>query len=122
MTLWRKITETLGVSTTKPSGKPNKSDEKRIAIRRRQRLAEAYIWSPSMTFSKPCRIRDVSMTGARIEMCDDKVKRQAKGDPLILYFPEEKREIDCKVAWQSGRNIGIEFSGTYRAPTRQYHG
>ena len=93
---------------------------KRRTVRRAQRFAEGFIWSDRMAASKICAIRDLSVTGARIDLLNGAVNPQILGGVLTLYFPSEKQEIDCKLMWRAGGKIGLEFVGAYRAPTRQY--
>ncbi len=81
---------------------------------------QGFIWSDGMAFPKECSVRDLSVTGARIDLPNDKVRSLTLVDMLILYFPAEKREIECQVAWRSGRSMGLRFIGPYRDPTRRY--
>jgi hypothetical protein len=60
-----------------------------------------------------CTLRDISDTGARLEM--DRVASKA-GAPtpqlpenLTLYFCPEKRLAECQLVWQDGRHFGIRF-------------
>ena len=120
MTNWQQFKSFFVGSETARRPKKLRNGEKRIVTRKRQRMTEAYIWSPSMAYSKNCRLRDVSSTGARVEFCNEPVKIDELDRNLTLYIPLEKREIDCRIAWRKGRSIGIEFRGGYRPATRLY--
>jgi hypothetical protein len=94
--------------------------DKRMTVRKPQRFAEGFIWSDRMAASKACNIRDLSATGARIDLLNSGIKAHTLSGVLTLYFPTEKREIDCQVAWRAGSSIGLKFMGSYRAPTKRY--
>jgi hypothetical protein len=117
---WRRIKELFGHSDTSPPARQEKGRENRSTIRRPQRLVQGYIWSDSMVFPKECTIRDLSITGARIDLRDDDTKAHMLIGTITLYFPTDKQEIDCQVVWRVKRSVGLRFIGTYRAPTRRY--
>lgn len=94
--------------------------ERRGAIRRPKRLTRAFIWSNRMSFSKECRVCNISVTGTRVDMIDNSVKFYMLMGHLKLYFPNDKLEIDCQVVWRSGRKIGLRLIGPYREPIRRY--
>jgi hypothetical protein len=117
---WRRIKELFGHSDAPSAAKQEKGRENRSTIRRPQRLVQGYIWSDRMAFPKECTIRDLSITGARIDLRDDDAKAHMLIGTLTLYFPADKQEIDCQVVWRVKRSMGLRFIGTYRAPTRRY--
>jgi hypothetical protein len=95
-------------------------EDKRLTLRRRQRFIGGFIWSDRMAASKACNIRDLSATGARVDLLNSAIKAHTLTGILTLYLPAEKQEIDCQVMWRAGDSIGLRFLGAYRAPTRQY--
>lgn len=97
-----------------------KAEERRLGIRRPQRMSQGYIRSEVMASSKPCSIRNISTSGARIDVLSDTIKTHALLDGITLYFAAERREIDCEVMWRKERSIGVRFVGPYRTPTRKY--
>ena len=124
MVFWRKIKGLLGQEQEQsPSQKREplriQEQENRFSIRKLQRRTPAFFWSNGMGFPKQCSIHDVSMVGACIDLGGDAVKAYALGGTLTLYFPAEDQEIDCQVAWRSGSRVGVQFTGSYRAPTRR---
>jgi hypothetical protein len=121
MAIWHKLKEMLAGSDARPRAAGCRSGEdKRLTTRRRQRFAGGYIWSDRMAASKVCNIRDLSSTGARIDLLNSAVKAHTLTGILTLYLPAEKQEIDCQVMWRDGASIGLRFLGAYRPPTRQY--
>jgi PilZ domain len=123
MISWRKIKAMFVSSDAKPAAKKKDAEQdKRLGMRKPQRLVQGYIWSERMAFSKACSIRNISVSGARIELRDGTLKAHKRSDVLILYVPADKREIDCHVAWRAGRSMGLRFIGNYRGPTRRYSG
>jgi hypothetical protein len=120
LTPWNKIKGLFVHSDADAEDKKPAQKEKRLARRKSQRLVNGFIWSEGMAFSKECSIRDLSVTGARVDLLNDEIKSHTLTGILTLYLPSDKREIDCKVKWQSGRMVGLQFIGSYRAPTRRY--
>jgi hypothetical protein len=121
MGFWRKVKETF----TRPCEPPPPVEkrnwrEKRLATRRSPRFVHAYIWSEQMAASKPCHVRNLSISGARLDLFNGAVKTQMLTGLLTLYFPDEKHEIDCEVMRRIGRSLGVRFVGSYRVPTRKY--
>jgi hypothetical protein len=120
MTFWRKIRDMLIRSddpSTKDGGGPG---SRRLSDRKQQRLVQGVIWSERMAAPKACSIRNLSVSGARIDLLVSGVRRDLLEGDLILYLPAERREIDCQLVWHSGQTIGVRFLGSYREPTRQY--
>ena len=109
-------------SRTAPLVRRGRAWENRLAIRKSQRFQQGFIWSDRMAFSKPCSIRDVSMTGTRVDLYNAAVKSHLLAGIVTLYFPADDREIDCRVMWRTGRSVGLQFVGSYRPATRLYGG
>lgn len=122
MTVWHKIKNIFSRPVARAPGKAIRREENRTAVRKRQRMMEGFIWSERMAYAKACTIRDLSITGARIDLLDGDVKTHMLVGTMTLYLPSDKREIDCQLMWRSGRQVGLRFLGSYRAPTRRYGG
>jgi hypothetical protein len=60
-----------------------------------------------------CTVRDVSDSGARLEIDrDDGRSAQpevALPERVDVYFCTESRLVPCRMAWQDGRHFGVEF-------------
>jgi hypothetical protein len=52
-----------------------------------------------------CIIRDISATGAAIEM-SDLVRVPAE---FILIVPEDRLKLRCRLVWRKGYRIGVAF-------------
>ena len=52
-----------------------------------------------------CIIRDISATGAAIEM-PDLVRVPAE---FILIVPEDRLKLRCRLVWRKGYRIGVAF-------------
>jgi hypothetical protein len=73
-----------------------------------------------------CTVRDVSDSGARLEI-DRHNGRSAQPEAALpelvdIYFSTEARLMRCRIAWQDGRHFGVEFiapasGGTNAAPS-----
>lgn len=121
MVLWRKFKDLIAQpDAVRGGGERSSGRERRIAQRRAQRFVEAYLWSDRMAASKPCNVRNLSITGARIDLLGGPVKPDLLTGTLTIYFPGEKREIDCEVMRRVGKSLGIKFVGAYREPSRKY--
>jgi hypothetical protein len=60
-----------------------------------------------------CTVRDVSKSGARLEI-DPAVGRRAQPDVILpekveIYFCTESRLVPCQVRWQDGRHFGVAY-------------
>ena len=117
---WHRLKKMFSSSDAPSPAKQIGRQEMRAAVRKRRRLMQGYIWSQHMAFSKACNIRSVSATGARVDLCSGTVKTRTLTGTVTLYFQADKREIDCEVAWRTGRSIGLHFIGSFRPPTRRY--
>jgi hypothetical protein len=121
MVIWHRFKGMLaGSDAPRRASGSLSGEDKRLTTRRRQRFAGGYIWSDRMAASKACNIRDLSSTGARIDLLNSAVKAHTLTGILTLYLQAEKQEIDCQVMWRDGDSIGLRFLGAYRPPTRQY--
>ncbi len=70
--------------------------------------------SRGSTVTIPCTIRDVSATGARLQLNSSLwIPKQ-----ITLIFSGGLRK-DCKVAWRKGRLIGAAFAGGAASPEEQ---
>jgi hypothetical protein len=61
-----------------------------------------------------CTVRDVSDSGARLEIDRDNPRAAqdaALPEHVEIYFCTESRLIPCRVCWQDGRHFGVEFIG-----------
>lgn len=88
----------------------------RAAVRhhtQRTGLAEFDNGSGSL-ISVPCTIRDVSGTGARLQLNSS----AWVAEQFTLIFTNGLRK-DCRVVWRKGRLIGSAFAGGYAPPDEQ---
>lgn len=121
MLAWRKI-RAMFFRPKAPSqaDKGEKQDSRRRAPRKAQRLAQGYIWYEGMANSQLCSIRNISDTGARIDLLTDQAKGKKVAETLTLFLPNDQREVDCEVVWRAGSSVGLRFNGPFRSPTRRY--
>jgi hypothetical protein len=66
------------------------------------------------TLSEPlnCTLRDISETGARLELDRVGLKPDTPTplpQALTLYFCPDQRLADCQLVWQEGRHFGVRF-------------
>ncbi len=66
-----------------------------------------------------CSILDLSATGAKISLGSAGQKRAfmpslAIPTEFCLRIPHDNLAVDCRLAWQRGEEIGVEFVSTFR--------
>lgn len=56
----------------------------------------------------PCMVRDISSTGAALELSDvAPIVRRAKAFTLLI--PQDRLRLSCRVVWQKDYRIGVAF-------------
>ncbi|MEZ5854160.1 MAG: PilZ domain-containing protein [Hyphomicrobiaceae bacterium] len=91
---------------------PVKTEDTRRS-RRQSACIQGSINAERLSEAVPCVIRDLSATGARLEI----VKGDRKAftseewipDRFMLAFRLERTEVDCEIIWQKGGVIGVRF-------------
>jgi hypothetical protein len=63
----------------------------------------------------PCTVRDLSRSGARLEIdrlgIRRRVPRHARlPQDLTVYFCPSRSEVACRLSWQDGNHFGVEFT------------
>jgi len=106
---------------TRPSRPGVKRGEEQRRMRRiPQRMRSGYVWTEKLITPRACMFKDLSASGARVEVLGEPIKPSLLLDGLKLYFDTEKHEIACSVAWIKGRTMGLKFDGRPRPPSRKY--
>lgn len=65
-----------------------------------------------------CSVHDVSSTGARVQL--QGVSKPAFGagpnlpETFKLVIPNDRIEVDCKLAWERGTEVGVIFRSAFR--------
>ena len=77
--------------------------ETRIAPRYRLLKAAQIDYGGDRT---PCTIRDLSVTGAALELSD---LSATVPDAFTLVVPEDKLKLPCRVVWRKAYKIGVNF-------------
>jgi hypothetical protein len=72
-----------------------------------------------MTAERPCKVVDMSATGARIRLMpsqgENKGLPAGVPDAFTLVLRVDQMEVDCVVAWRKDREMGVRFKGGIRA-------
>ena len=96
--------------------------EKRWAQRKSGLIAGLIVYHP-VKAPVECVIRDISATGARIEVAsnwsDGINSGQDVPDEITLLVRHDKIEVDCVVVWRKTKQIGVRFKGGMRALSRK---
>jgi hypothetical protein len=98
--------------------------DRRSAQREPQFRLGAFVWFGDPSTPLACTVRDLSATGARIEL-DYRGFRPDRSpvrlpNELTAYLCPQQVEIDCRVIWQDGRHFGVCFLGEGRPSTRRF--
>lgn len=103
------------ISAKAPSGRFAGSllDERRWALRK-SGIISGHLISDRLQGSVGCIVRDVSATGAKIQV------QQGRGsvvttpatlpDTFILVLEHEEIEVACAIAWRGAYDVGVRFS------------
>ena len=89
--------------------------ERRKEPRRMVFNVAAEVRAGELTAPLACTVRDVSDSGARLEIDRDDGRAAqpevALPERIDVYFCTESRLLPCRVCWQDGRHFGVEFVG-----------
>lgn len=66
-----------------------------------------------------CTLRDISSTGAQIEMTRNKFNPDGSSDTVPNHFtliiPLDRIAVDCLSMWRRGSRLGVKFTSMVRA-------
>jgi hypothetical protein len=105
MLLWKTKTPEVGHQQKR------NINERRGGRRKRQRLVAAKVEWATMLYARPCKIMNMSLTGACIALDDDDIKASRVPEKFVLRILPDKAKITCNVVWRKGRTLGLKFSG-----------
>lgn len=93
------------------------------ALRRPIYTVAALVFSDDLPSPLSCTVRDISESGARLELDRSGLRGPAVEvripEFFAVYFCPDKTEVDCRLAWQDGRHFGMRFLGDIHPSTRQ---
>ena len=104
------------------SGAEESDDESRRWAKRKQVNSNAQIIYPGVTTPYACIIRDVSSTGAKIEMVKNKFNPDGESSFIPAQFslisPLDRTRVECTMMWRRGSSFGARFlSAMQQMPT-----
>lgn len=86
--------------------------------RRQSACLQAKIHSERLSEPAACVVRNLSATGARIEIVKGEHKafqsEERIPDNFTLAYKLERTEVDCEVVWQRGNVLGVRFVSLVR--------
>lgn len=95
--------------------------EQRWAARKGSK-SSAVILDTDLALDVPCAIRDISTTGAKLELVECHGNLIGGRIRLPAYFtvqiPRDRMEVDCAIVWRRSALIGVRFISTPRTLTR----
>src|SRR5262245_5382382 len=96
------------------------NDCRRIVKRVTYRMKFGYLWCDSLLYPRPCMIKDMSVTGAKVVNIGEEIKPRLLTDTFRLFLCDEKHEILCSLAWMKGQAMGLKFESRPMRPIRTY--
>lgn len=95
--------------------------ERRWAARKPS-MAAAAIRLPDNSVPIPCLVRDVSTTGAKIELvtgADNLLGGRVRLPPkFTLQIKVDRMEVDCAIVWRKSEFVGVRYLSTPRPVSR----
>ncbi|OYW52604.1 MAG: hypothetical protein B7Y80_16240 [Hyphomicrobium sp. 32-62-53] len=95
--------------------------ERRFA-KRKAVATNALIVSPDISVPLACMVRDISPTGARLELIksiENPLGGRAKlPGTFTINLRLDRMEVDCGIVWRNGAFVGVRFLSTPRTHTR----
>ncbi len=92
--------------------------ERRFA-QRKSAATNALIMSSDLNVPMSCLVRDVSTTGARIELVvspENLLGGRAKlPGSFTLNMRLDRMQVDCAIVWRNGAFVGVRFVSTPRS-------
>ena len=99
------------------------ANEQRWA-QRRSSLIPGYLFSDQLAASVNVVIRDMSSTGAKLELMLDRfsIIGSSEGLPnnFSMFIRRDDTIVECTVAWREPRFIGVRFIGHLRHVPKRY--
>ena len=102
---------------TLPVSSSSESQDRRWA-RRKEVATGARILGDGLSIPLPCVVRDLSSTGARLELVKSDgnlIGGRAKlPSAFTLIMHMDRMEVDCAIAWRRSGIVGVRFISTPR--------
>jgi hypothetical protein len=93
-------------------------DLNRRWARRKPSQTPAQIKFDGITVPFECVVRDISSTGAKLEMARTKFNPEASHEAIpnqfSLIIPLDRIVVDCLSMWRRGSKLGVKFMGAVR--------
>jgi hypothetical protein len=97
------------------SAEASPADQTRRWAKRKSVYNSAQIIFDGVTTPYACLVRDISSTGARLEMSKNKFNPDGGSSFLPTYFtlimPLDRTRVECQSMWRRGSFIGARFMG-----------
>lgn len=105
----------LAAVSNRPSNgvaRAERTNERRWALRK-SAINSGTIFSDGALGAIGCIVRDMSATGAKLELVPDRssivVTPAAVPGQFILFLEKDNIEVGCSVVWRSASGIGVRF-------------
>ena len=94
-----------GCYSADPTSEARRAPRKRMTV-------PGLIGVPGYRLHVPCRVVDMSATGACAELVSPPGRNKQAAelpDRVVLILPHERVEVDCRVQWRQGGRFGVRF-------------
>jgi hypothetical protein len=81
---------------------------------RRSTVLAGTIISDRIAGGAMCVVRDLSATGALIELRNSKTSVRELPDTFALVLVHDNSEVRCEIAWRQPTSIGVRFLGGFK--------
>lgn len=104
------------------SGNPPPTKIERRTESRTIAMQRGFITFPKRPAFPPsvCMIKDVSKTGAKIEIVGKSPDESLFDGGFNLYIETRDHERECQPMWRRAGEIGVKFVGPILSPSRAY--
>lgn len=96
----------------------NDKDASRRWAKRKSTDSSAQVIFDGSTTPHACVVRDISSTGAKIEMLKTKFNADASSAFVPTYFtlvvPMDRTSVECQSMWRRGSYMGVRFLGAVK--------
>jgi hypothetical protein len=105
----------IAAATRRVQTEEMSEEAQRRWAKRKPAHAQGQILFEGVTTPYPCIVRDISSTGAKLEMVRGKFNPDGGSSFLPAYFslimPLDRTRVECQSMWRRGSSVGVRFMG-----------
>ena len=106
-------------ASIKPNAPSRAIGEEHRRARRRLVAVPGLIGLPGLRLVIPCFIREMSATGAQVDISHSRIHfAQDLPDQIVLVLVHDQVEVDGTIRWRDREHFGVSFRSLLRPSTR----